>query len=101
MIQPLSVPLHQRLTSYAEYSFTSTLVRWYASKNDGQGKADVYIDGILDATVDLYSSPAIDNTAVYTKTGLSTTAHTIRIVVRSDKNVSSSNYYVTVDAFEY
>lgn len=69
--------------------------------NNGQGKADVYIDAVFDSTVDLYSATAIDNTAVYTKTGLSNASHTIKVVVRSDKNPSSSNYYVTVDAFEY
>lgn len=88
-------------SSYAEYTFAGTSVKWHASKNNGQGKADVYIDGVLDATVDLYSASSTASTAVFSKSGLSNASHTIRVVVRGDKNASSGNYYVTVDAFEY
>lgn len=87
--------------SFTEYVFNGTSAKWYASKNADQGKADVYVDGALDATVDLYSATTIGSASVYTKTGLASGSHTIKVVVRSDKNASSGGYYVTVDAFEY
>ncbi|MDG0792181.1 DUF4038 domain-containing protein [Cohnella ginsengisoli] len=87
--------------SYAEFAFTGTSVNWYASRNPAQGKADVYIDGALDATVDLYGASTTDSAVMYAKGGLTNASHTIRIVARGDKNAASSGYYVTVDAFEY
>ena len=50
--------------NYAQYTFIGTDIKWYASKNNGQGKADVYIDGVLDATLDLYSATTIDDSVV-------------------------------------
>lgn len=88
-------------TAYAEYTFTGTEVKWLAATSDNRGKADVYIDGVLDATVDLYTAATSRQNIVYSKTGLSNASHTIKIQVRSDKNASSGGYYITIDALQY
>ncbi len=88
--------------AYAEYSFTGTAVKWYGVKGDDHGKADVYIDGTFDETIDEYSASRQDVALLYSKTGLAAnTQHTIKIVQRSDKNASSSGYYTEMDAIEY
>lgn len=83
--------------SYAQYTFTGSSIEWYGALGPDHGKADVYLDGVLDQTVDLYrASRHVDN-QLYAKRGLSNASHTIKIVARSDKNAASSGYYVEVD----
>jgi hypothetical protein len=84
----------------AQLTFTGSTIRWYGVAGSDHGKADVYIDNGLDSTVDLYSA-ARTTGQVYSKSGLSSGSHTIRIVVRSDRNTSSTNNYVEVDALEF
>ena len=83
-----------------QYTFTGTGVKWYGVVGNDHGKADVYIDNVLDATIDLYTPHWAANTIVYAKRDLVSGSHTIKIVVRSDKNVASSNNYVEIDALE-
>lgn len=88
-------------TNYAQYTFTGTDITLYAAKTSSSGKADIYIDGTLDATIDLYSASTVPSSAVYAKRGLGNASHTIKVVVRSDHNGSSSGYNVGIDAFAY
>ncbi|MBL4936329.1 hypothetical protein JK636_11210, partial [Clostridium sp. YIM B02515] len=83
-----------------EYKFTGTSVKWISYKALNRGKADVYIDGVLDANVDLYSATEQTKTTVYQKSGLTNALHTIKIVATGQKNPSSSNTIVIFDAFE-
>ncbi|MEU6718088.1 right-handed parallel beta-helix repeat-containing protein [Nonomuraea sp. NPDC046802] len=80
-----------------ECTFTGTEVKWASKKFNLAGKADVYIDGVLDATVDLYSANPLLQHVVYVKRGLSAGRHTIKIVVRSDRNAASAGNYVVID----
>ena len=85
--------------AFAEYTFSSNNISWLGPKGSDHGKADVYIDNVLEATVDTYAPARGDLEALFTKSGLASGTHTIKIVLRSDKNAASSNYYVEVDAF--
>ncbi|MEH7087328.1 discoidin domain-containing protein, partial [Neobacillus drentensis] len=87
--------------STAEYTFNGTSIAWYGVKGSDHGKADVYIDDALDSTIDLYQATRSVQSLIYTKTGLRSGFHTIKIVVRSDRNPSASNNYVEVDYLEY
>lgn len=87
--------------STAEYTFNGTSIAWYGVKGSDHGKADVYIDGVLDRTVDLYQETRSVQSLIYSNTELSSGVHTIKIVVRSDRNPSASNNYVEVDYLEY
>lgn len=90
-------------SSYVKFTFTGTSIAWYGSKAADHGKADIYIDDVLQATVDTYYSgvPSLKQQELYAKSGLTDSLHTIKIVLRNDKNSSSSNYYQDVDFFTY
>ena len=87
--------------NYAQFTFTGTEVRWVCTKFSNRGKADVYIDGAYQDTKDLYSSSVLYQQEIYTRTGLSSGSHTIKVVCNGTKNASSSDYYIDVDAFIY
>jgi ADP-ribosylglycohydrolase len=86
---------------YAQFAFTGTGVRWIGKLGYDHGKADVYIDGTLLATVDTYNAAEYLQQVCYEKTGLASGSHMLKIVLRSDKNSASSDYYTDWDAFEY
>jgi DUF1680 family protein len=86
---------------YAQFTFTGTGIRWYGKKDSDHGKADVYLDGTLDQTVDTYASSAQLQSICYEKTGLTSGSHTLKMVVRSDKNAAATDYFSDWDAFEF
>lgn len=88
--------------SYCQFAFYGASIRWYGVKATDHGKADVYIDGVLDKIVDCYYSGVwTANTLLYARTGLAPGPHTIKIVVRSDRNPSATESYIEIDAFEF
>ncbi|MNG04150.1 hypothetical protein D3C84_872610 [compost metagenome] len=87
--------------SEAQYTFNGTSISWYGVKGFDHGKADVYIDGVLDATVDLYQETRAQQTLCYTKSGLTDGSHTITIVLRSDTNPLAEGNFVEVDFLQY
>jgi subtilisin family serine protease len=85
----------------AEFSFKGTGIRWIALTGQNYGLADVYIDNTFINTVNLYSSTTKYQQVVFENLNLSNSNHTIKIVVRAEKgDLSSSNYYVNLDALE-
>ena len=112
-----------------EFSFQGAEVYWRAVAAPDGGKADVFMDGKLEQTVDFYgyttpgvSARKLDDFRGYLtsllpagdgeketvllmpffKTGLDPKAmHTIRIVVRGDKNPQSKGTLIKHMAFEY
>ncbi len=93
---------HTTLTpaDYLTYAFTGTRIGIFSAKGPYMGKIDVYIDNVLDSTVDLYSALLLTRFLVYEKVGLSAGSHTIKIILRSDKNASSTGYNFYFDAFK-
>ncbi|MGI3779380.1 MAG: right-handed parallel beta-helix repeat-containing protein, partial [Janthinobacterium lividum] len=83
---------------YAEMSFATSGIRWLARTNSSSGQADVYIDGVRQTTVDLYSSTTRFAQDVFEVSGLPETGHTIRIVRTGNKNASSVGRNITLDA---
>ena len=66
------------------------------------GKADVYVDNRRQKTVDCYAESATPYQFALVKTGLDPKAtHTIKVVVRGDKNSRSSGTAVKHLQFEY
>ncbi|HLC42881.1 MAG TPA: putative Ig domain-containing protein, partial [Methylomirabilota bacterium] len=84
----------------ATFTFTGIGVSWISDVGSNLGIASVYLDGVLDATVDLYNSTRRWQQTVYSRTGLILGAHTLRIVVTGTKNPSSSARRIDVDAFD-
>ena len=95
---------------YVEFTFEGTGVCWIGARDMIDGKADVYIDGIREASeVNLHCGMGhgasrgeenIYQQVLYSKEGLERGTHTIRIVVTGKKARASNNVFVSVDAFE-
>lgn len=83
----------------AELSFAGSNVGWLSNKGPDRGKAEVWIDGVKAATVDLYSSSAQPRKMVFTKNWDSADSHTLEIRATGTKNAASSGTRIDVDAF--
>jgi beta-galactosidase GanA len=81
-------------------NFTGTAIRWIAPTANNHGIADVYLDGTQVASVDGYSASTDPQQVEYQVSGLSDTAHTLKIVVSGEKNPASGGTYVSIDAID-
>jgi hypothetical protein len=82
-------------------SFSNALnVAWVAPKGPDRGKAEVWLDGALASTADLYTSTLQPRKSAFVKNGLDpAVAHELEVRVLGTKNASSSGTRVDVDAF--
>jgi hypothetical protein len=87
------------LVSTATFTFSGTGVSWYTITGPGQGKARVYIDGVLKATVD-NSAASTTFKVKRTYSGLLSGTHTIRIVPLSQAGANGTGKNIAVDAFQ-
>lgn len=95
--------------AYAELAFRGTGICWIGSKDLILGTADVYVDGVKEASeIDLYRGSGLGvargeekvyRQTLFSKEGLPDGEHTIRIVVTGHQNPAASGGYVSVDAF--
>jgi hypothetical protein len=77
------------------YSFNGSAAAWVAYKGPNRGSAQVYIDGVLTATVNLYASTTSAKPVVYAFNWSTNGAHTIRVV-----NLATPGHArIDVDAF--
>jgi len=83
-----------------EYNFEGSRVTWYGSLGDGMGRADVYIDGRLDRTVDCFDADEIPNVALYARTFAANGQHKIKVVARGEHQWRASDHWVVVDGFK-
>jgi hypothetical protein len=74
----------------ADVRFYGTGVSWYATKSNRSGKAAVYVDGALKATVDLYASATTYKATAWTSPTLTKGLHTLRIVSLGAKGATAS-----------
>ena len=76
----------------AEFDFTGTGVSLSGEWNKNGGKADIYIDGTLDRTIDTYfnyNKQEYGNTSIWHKFNLSQGNHKVRIEVKGEKRSGS------------
>ncbi len=82
--------------STATLSFVGTNVAWVAPKSPERGQAEVYLDNVKVATVDLSSTSPLSRQMVYAANGLNpSVAHTLQVKVLGTANRPR----VDVDAF--
>ncbi len=87
--------------SALDFTFKGSTIRWIGSKGSNHGIAEVYVDGVLQQTVDTYASLTIADQVLYEKRGLSEGGyHTLRILITRDKREASTGSYQDVAAFE-
>ncbi|NBD27689.1 sugar-binding protein [Paenibacillus glycinis] len=82
-----------------DFHFTGTTIALYMTKQPQGGIVKVYIDGLLESTIDTYNATWVDSANVFEETGLPAGSHTLTVKV-SGKSVSGSAY-VLIKAFEY
>ena len=81
-------------------TFTGSSVSWVSSRNTNRGKAEVWLDGVRVATVDLYASAFGARRTVFARNGLSTAVpHTLEVRVLGTRNASATGTRVDADAF--
>lgn len=85
---------------YIEYTVPCDRVEIYGVKGYDCGKVNIYVDGVADEVVDLYSEEEAGLVVIYEKTFDSTATRTIKVEVRSDKNSNSQDYYCRINAFD-
>ena len=73
------------------------MVAVVATKGKDRGKAGIYVDGVLKATVDLYSTTTKARQVVFAA-ALGAGAHTVQVKVLGTKNASSKGKRVDLDA---
>jgi hypothetical protein len=86
-----------------QFEFHGGDIYWRAAAGPDAGKADVFIDGALQETVDLlFAECAMPYQFAFIKNGLDPKrSHTIKVVVRGDKNSASSGTKIRHIAFEH
>lgn len=82
--------------SAAELSFEGTGVEYIAQKTVGQGRVDIYLDGIQqsDASLDLEDFPALFGVVIFSKYGLPPGKHVIKIVNASERRANLESFRV-------
>lgn len=83
----------------ASLIFKGTGITWTALQSTTYGITQVYIDGALQGSIDLYSASAKFKQDVYSISGLTSGLHKIAIVRTGTKNSSSSGTKINLDAF--
>jgi hypothetical protein len=81
--------------STASYTFTGRSIAWVGLKGLGRGKANVYVNGVLKATVDLYSATTQKQRIVWSANYATSATRTITIKVLG----TSGRPRVDVDGF--
>lgn len=82
------------------YRFYGPSVKWVYPTYKYGGIQNVYVDDVLQGTVDQYSSSLVQkNSKTYSGFG-SSSYHTIKIASSKTKNTSSSGFFLYHDAFE-
>lgn len=83
----------------AKIAFTGREVAWISTEHTNRGKAEVWVDGVKETTVDLYSATHHVRQTVFRKAWTASNAHTLQVRVLGTKNASSTWAGVDVDAF--
>lgn len=87
--------------SYVDFTFTGTSIKWFGKMGTAMGKANVYIDGVFQSSIDLYRSQWTNQAICYEKSRMIHGAHTLRIYCLGSKNSMSGDTLVDVDALQY
>jgi uncharacterized repeat protein (TIGR01451 family) len=76
-----------------------TQMKWITYRGPDQGKAQVIVDGVVKASVDLYSA-TVQWQYLVTISGLTNAKHTVVIKALNAKNALSTGKWVVVDGFK-
>jgi len=80
--------------------FFGTAARWVGYRGPDLGIANVFVNGVLVDSVDLYAPEAEAQAGLFVVNNLERGPHLLRIQVSGEKNIDSSGFEVRVDAFD-
>lgn len=86
-------------SSYAEYNFYGSGIKWVGTINFDCGLADIIIDGNYMTTIDTYNTVRLTKQVLYINTNLDKGHHIIKIFCTGNKNQLSTNTDVTLESF--
>ena len=78
------------------FAFRGTGAAWVTAMGPDQGAADVYVDGKLVRTVDLYAESRVTGRTVFDVSGLKDGDHTLRVVKKSGDVLRADAVHYTV-----
>jgi trimeric autotransporter adhesin len=81
-------------------TFTGTGIRWIAYRDAWSGIARVYLDGVMNTTVDTYVPVDQPQSTGFDIGGLKSGQHTLTIEVTGTHNPQSGGSWIWVDAFD-
>jgi hypothetical protein len=84
----------------ATVAFTGAGIRWIAYRDPWSGIANVYVDGVMTATVDTYVPVEQAQTTAYDSGALTPGPHTLTIAVTGTHSAASAGSWIWVDAFD-
>jgi hypothetical protein len=84
-------------TARATFTFTGRAVAWIAPRNTNRGQAEVWVDGILASTIDLFASTSQPRMTVFTRSWTTSAQHTVQIRVKA----TVGRPRIDVDAFVF
>lgn len=85
----------------ASFTFSGNKISWFCTKFSNRGIADVFIDNVLQTSVDQYSPTVLYQQELFTRSDLTSGSHTIKIVCKGTKNGGSTGFFVDVDFWSY
>ncbi len=83
----------------ATRTFTGSQIAFVSHRSPSNGVAEVFVDQVKVATIDLYAATDQARRVVYAKRWNASAAHTISVRVTGTKNAASTSPRVAVDAF--
>jgi subtilisin family serine protease len=83
-----------------EYTFTGNGIKWSVMNSKNYGIAELYIDGVLIQSVNLYAPSSNYQTNVFEKLDLSYGQHTIKIVNKGLKGAADGGIWINIDSLE-
>jgi hypothetical protein len=84
-----------------EFAFRGKDIYWRAVRGPNQGKADVFLDGVLEATVDCSAMLPTVFQYAFIKRGLNgNSPHAIKVVVKNERGHLSTGTSITHMVFE-
>ncbi|BFT72840.1 OmpL47-type beta-barrel domain-containing protein [Paenibacillus sp. P36] len=92
--------LHETTTpgDYAAMAFRGTGIRWYSDIESTLGVADVYMDDVLQTTVDLKTANTQGaKKLVFEKTGLPMANHIIKVVAKNGRVIHQSFEFLSLE----
>jgi hypothetical protein len=86
--------------SRATITFNGSGIRWIAYRDAWSGLANVYVDGVLKATIDTYVPIDQPQSTGFDIGGLTPGTHSLTIEVTGTRNPLSGGSWIWVDAFD-